>query len=58
MIHLTLKRLDAPGSLEVRWGWGWGASTWRQGQVWKRCRIWSSQKVGEEGWGMEMKCKK
>jgi hypothetical protein len=24
MIHLTLKRLEAPGSLEVRWGGGWG----------------------------------
>jgi hypothetical protein len=26
MKHLTLKRLGAPGSLEVRWsgGWGWG----------------------------------
>jgi hypothetical protein len=22
MMHLTLKRLDAPGSLEVRWGGG------------------------------------
>ena len=22
MIHLTLKRLEAPGSLEVRWGGG------------------------------------
>jgi hypothetical protein len=24
MMHLTLKRLEAPGSLEVRWGEGWG----------------------------------
>jgi hypothetical protein len=23
-MHLTLKRLEAPGSLEVRWGGGWG----------------------------------
>jgi hypothetical protein len=23
MMHLTLKRLDAPRSLEVRWGVGW-----------------------------------
>jgi hypothetical protein len=22
MTYLTLKRLEAPGSLEVRWGWG------------------------------------
>ena len=24
MMHLSLKRLEAPGSLEVRWGGGWG----------------------------------
>jgi hypothetical protein len=24
MMHLTLKRLEASGSLEVRWGVGWG----------------------------------
>jgi hypothetical protein len=24
MMHLTLKRLEAPGSLEVRWGGEWG----------------------------------
>jgi hypothetical protein len=24
MKHLTLKRLEAPGNLEVRWGGGWG----------------------------------
>ena len=24
MMHLTLKRLEAPGSLEVRWGGGLG----------------------------------
>ena len=23
MMHLALKRLEAPGSLEVRCGWGW-----------------------------------
>ena len=23
MMHLTLKRLEVPGSLEVRWGGGW-----------------------------------
>ena len=32
MILLTLKRLEAPGSLEVRWGRGLGLGTflWRQ----------------------------
>jgi hypothetical protein len=24
MMHLTLKGLEAPGSIEVRWGEGWG----------------------------------
>jgi hypothetical protein len=24
MIHLTFKRLEAPGSLEISWGEGWG----------------------------------
>jgi hypothetical protein len=23
MVHLTLKRLEAPGSLEIRWGGEW-----------------------------------
>ena len=23
-MHLTLKRLEAPGCLEIRWGGGWG----------------------------------
>jgi len=32
MIHLTLKRLEAPGSLEVRYGEVCGGtSMWRQG---------------------------
>jgi hypothetical protein len=26
MMHITLKRLEAPGSLEVRWDRGWGQS--------------------------------
>jgi hypothetical protein len=34
-IHLTLQRLEDPGSREAWWGWG-GGSSWRQ--------------VGEEGW--------
>ena len=24
MMYLTLKKLEAPGSLDVRWGGGWG----------------------------------
>jgi hypothetical protein len=30
MMHLTLKRLEAPWSLEVRFGGGVGTFTWRQ----------------------------
>jgi hypothetical protein len=26
MIHITLKRLEAAGKLEFRWGEGWGHS--------------------------------
>jgi hypothetical protein len=33
MMHLTLKRMEAPGSLEVRWDGGWGKSMWRWGGV-------------------------
>jgi hypothetical protein len=32
MMCLTLKRMEAPGSLEVRWGVGVGISMWRQGK--------------------------
>jgi hypothetical protein len=43
MMHLTLKRLEAPGSLEVRWG---GEEVWDMEQReggWERARngIWS-----------------
>jgi hypothetical protein len=53
MTHLTLKRLEAPGSLEVRWG---GAG------VGRRCGMWSSQRVdgGEAGngiWNIKNKLK-
>jgi hypothetical protein len=41
MMQLTLKRLEAPGSLEVMWGGGWGASMWRWGGV------------GEEVWDVK-----
>jgi hypothetical protein len=39
-MHLTLKRLEAPGSLEVRWGGGVQTSMWRPG-------------CGEEVWDVE-----
>jgi hypothetical protein len=31
MMNLTLKRIEAPRSLEVKWGGGMGTSVWRQG---------------------------
>jgi hypothetical protein len=40
MIHLTLKRLEAPGSLEIRFGPGGGdihveTGAWRGGMVYR-----------------------
>jgi hypothetical protein len=46
-IHLTLKRLEAPGSLEVRWGGGEGihvAMGWGGEEVWEVEQL-------EDGWG-------
>jgi hypothetical protein len=60
MMHLTLKRLEDPGSLEVRWGGGVGggiqvAMGWGGEEV---CDV--EQLEGGWGWGGEwnMKCKK
>jgi hypothetical protein len=58
MMHLTLKRLEAPGSLEVRWGEGWR----HPHEDGRRCEMESSQKVdgGEENgiWSVKNKLKK
>jgi hypothetical protein len=43
MMHLTLKRQEAPGSLEARWHGGW-----RQG-VGRRYGMWSSMRVDWRG---------
>jgi hypothetical protein len=41
MMHLALKRLEGPESLEVRWG-----------ELGRRCEMWSSRRVnGEQGAG-------
>jgi hypothetical protein len=48
MMHLTLKRLEAPGSLEVRWGGGWGHSHGDRG-VGRRYGMWNSQRVNGGG---------
>ena len=42
MMHLTLKRLEAPGSLEVRWGGGGGGDIHMETGV-----------GGEEVWDVE-----
>jgi hypothetical protein len=47
MMHLTLKRLEAPGSLEVRWGGGRGIHVEMR---WGREEVWDVEK-SEGGWG-------
>ena len=48
MMHLTLKRLEDPGSLEVRWGGGgWGHPC--GDRVVRRYGIWNSRRVSWEG---------
>jgi hypothetical protein len=43
MTHLTLKRLEAPGSLEVRRGGEWGHPQGDGVGGGGRCEMWSSQ---------------
>jgi hypothetical protein len=43
MMHLTLKRLEAPGSLEVRWGGGGDTHVDIGGG--RRYGMWNSQRV-------------
>jgi hypothetical protein len=56
MMHLTLKRLEAIGSLEVRWGEGWGHPHRDRGMG-RRYGIWNSRRV-DGGVGLNMECKK
>jgi hypothetical protein len=58
MMYLTLKRLEAPETLEVRWGGGWGNPCGNRGVVGRRCGMWSSQKVDKGGREWNMECKK
>jgi hypothetical protein len=51
MMYLTLKRLKAPGRLEVRWGEGWGHPHGDSGDVEQ-----SEGGCGGGEWNME--CKK
>jgi hypothetical protein len=47
MMHLTLKRLEASGSLDVRWGEGWWhpRGEWVGGE-----EVWDVEQ-SEGGWG-------
>jgi hypothetical protein len=59
MMHLTLKRLEAPGSLEVRWGGGGGIHLEAgRGEVWDVEQMgWEVDGGGgDREWNME--CKK
>jgi hypothetical protein len=54
MKHLTFKMLEAPGSLEVRWGGGGGIHMemgWGGEEVWDVEQ--SEGGWGGVGWGME-----
>jgi hypothetical protein len=49
-MHLTLKRMEAPGSEEVWWGRWWRVGTFSQRQlVEMRDGMGNSQRVGQEG---------
>jgi hypothetical protein len=53
MMHLTLKRLEDSGSLEIRWGGGWGHRC-REWVGWGgSCGMWNSWRVDEEEQRME-----
>jgi hypothetical protein len=56
MMHLIPKRLEAPGSLEVRWGWGHPCGDRgmrRKGWMWNSWRV----DGGAGEWNMECKNK-
>jgi len=42
-MHLTLKRLEAPGSSEVRWSGGWGHP--HGDVVGRRYGMWNSRRI-------------
>jgi hypothetical protein len=50
MMYLTLKGLEAPGSLEVRWGEGRGIHMETRDGVGRRCGMWRRQKVDGGAW--------
>jgi hypothetical protein len=55
MMHLILKRLEAPRSLEVRWDLGWGHPCGDRG-VGRSYGIWNSWRVdGGVTWSLKNK---
>jgi hypothetical protein len=56
MMHLTLKRLEAPRSLEVRWGEGWEHSRGDRG-LGRRYGMWKGQRMEWEDkiWSLKNK---
>jgi hypothetical protein len=48
-MHLTLKRLEAPGSLEVWWGEGGDILVEMGVGVWRKYRMWNSWRMDWEG---------
>ena len=53
MMHPSLKRLDAPGSLEVRWGGRWGHPRGHR-RVGRSYGIWNSlREVGDKIWSVK-----
>jgi hypothetical protein len=61
MMNLTLKRLEAPGSLEVRWGGEWGhpygdRMGWGGGVGCGAIRVWMGE-MGNGIWSVKNKLK-
>jgi hypothetical protein len=56
MMHLTLKRLEAPGSLEVMWGGGWDI---HMEMGWGGEVVWDVEQLEGGMWGGEwnIECK-
>jgi hypothetical protein len=48
MMHLTFKRLEALGSIEVRWGGGWGHPPGDR-VLGRKYGMWNSQRVDKVG---------
>jgi hypothetical protein len=49
MMHLTLKRLEVPGSLEVQWGGEWEHAC---GNGWVGEEVWDGEQTEGGEWNM------